>query len=168
MKVLKIKLQKNTGDIVEYDKDYMKIKFESNNIFPVDKDVNIRLATIITRASFAQDGKYFHQLFLDDGLYKYVRVWKNWYSEGIDVHISNKSKECMLCHYWYFLDKNFSYGPYLCDRCYNIIEKSTDFKNFAIVHVKRSAYRIYFLYMSKSKAKKLMDNSNLSDKKGVL
>ena len=74
MKVLKIKLQKNTGDIVEYDKDYMKIKFESNNIFPVDKDVNIRLATIITRASFAQDGKYFHQLFLDDGLYKYVRV----------------------------------------------------------------------------------------------
>ena len=74
----------------------------------------------------------------------------------------------MLCHYWYFLDKNFSYGPYLCDRCYNIIEKSTDFKNFAIVHVKRSAYRIYFLYMSKCKAKKLMDNSNLSDKKGVL
>ena len=74
----------------------------------------------------------------------------------------------MLCHYWYFLDKNFSYGPYLCDRCYNIIEKSTDFKNIAIVHVKRSAYRIYFLYMSKSKAKKLMNNSNLSDKKGVL
>ena len=74
----------------------------------------------------------------------------------------------MLCHYWYFLDKNFSSGPYLCDRCYNIIEKSTDFKNIAIVHVKRSAYRIYFLYMSKSKAKKLMDNSNLSDKKGVL
>ena len=74
LKVLKIKLQENTGDIVEYDKDYMKIKFESNNIFPVDKDVNIRLATIIIRASFAQDGKYYHQLFLDDGLYKYVRV----------------------------------------------------------------------------------------------
>ena len=24
-------------------------------------------------------------------------------SKGIDVHISNKSKECMLCHYYYFL-----------------------------------------------------------------
>ena len=32
-------------------------------------------------------------------------------SKGIDVHMSNKSKECMLCHYYYFLDKNFSYGP---------------------------------------------------------
>ena len=45
-------------------------------------------------------------------------------SEGIDVNKTNKSKECMLCHYWYFLDKNFSYGPYLCDGCYNIMQKS--------------------------------------------
>ena len=89
-------------------------------------------------------------------------------SEGIDVHISNKLKECLLCHYWYFLDKDFSYGPNLCDRCFNIIQKSTDYKNIAIIHVERSAYRIYFLYMSRSKAKKLMNDSNLSDKKGVL
>ena len=27
-------------------------------------------------------------------------------SKGIDVDKTNKSKECMLCHYWYFLDKN--------------------------------------------------------------
>ena len=27
-------------------------------------------------------------------------------SEGIDVNNTNKSKECMLCHYWYYLDKN--------------------------------------------------------------
>ena len=27
-------------------------------------------------------------------------------SEGIDVNKSNdKSKECDICHYWYFLDK---------------------------------------------------------------
>ena len=43
-------------------------------------------------------------------------------SEGIDINKSNKSKECTLCHYWYFLDKNFSYGPHLCDRYYNIIQ----------------------------------------------
>ena len=46
---------------------------------PAGKDVNIHLATIIIRAIFAQDGKYYPQLFLDDGLYKNVRVWKNWY-----------------------------------------------------------------------------------------
>ena len=89
-------------------------------------------------------------------------------SEGIDVDMSNKSTECMLCHYWYFLDKNFSYGPYLCDGCYNIMQKSNNLKNIAIVHVKKSVYRIYFLYMSKSEAKKIMNNSNLLGKKGVL
>ena len=34
-------------------------------------------------------------------------------SEGIHVNKTSKSKERMLCHYWYFLDKNFSYGPSL-------------------------------------------------------
>ena len=63
-----------TWDALEYDKDYMKIKFESNNIFPTDKDVNIHLATIVIRAIFAKDGKYYPQLFLDGGLYKNVSV----------------------------------------------------------------------------------------------
>ena len=58
MKVLKIKLQEKTWDVVEYDNDYMKIKFESNNIFRTDKDVNIHIATIVIRAIFAKDGKY--------------------------------------------------------------------------------------------------------------
>ena len=89
-------------------------------------------------------------------------------SEGIDINKTNKSKECMLCHYWYFLDKNFSYGPYLRDGCYNITQKSIKLKNIAIVHVKKSVYRIYFQYMSKLEAKKLMTNSNLIDKKCIL
>ena len=75
-------------------------------------------------------------------------------SKGTDVGMSNKSKECMLCHYWYFLNKNFSYGPYLCDGCSNIMQKSNNFKSIAIVHVKKSIYRIYFLYMSEGDAKK--------------
>ena len=89
-------------------------------------------------------------------------------SEGIDVDMSNESKLFMLCHYWYFLDKNFSYGLYLCDGCYNVMQKCNKFKNIAIVHVNKSVYRIYFLYMSKSEAKKIMNNSNLLGKKGVL
>ena len=57
----------------------MKIKFESNNIFPTDKGVNIHLATIVIRAIFVKDGKYYSQLFLDGGLYKNVSVGKNRY-----------------------------------------------------------------------------------------
>ena len=67
---IKNKITEKTWDFVEYDKDYMKIKFEINNFFPVGKNVNIHLATIIIRAFFAQDGKYYPQLFLDDGLYE--------------------------------------------------------------------------------------------------
>ena len=89
-------------------------------------------------------------------------------SEGIDLNKTNKSKKCMLCHYWYFLNKNFSYGPYLCDGCYNIMQKSVDFKNIAIVRIRKSAYRIYFQYMSKHEAKKLMTGSNIIDKMGIL
>ena len=75
-------------------------------------------------------------------------------SDGIDVDMSDKSKECMLCHYWYFFDKNFSYGPYLCDEYYNMMQKCNKLQNIAIFHVKESVYRIRFLFMSKCKAKK--------------
>ena len=27
-------------------------------------------------------------------------------SDGIDINKTNASKECDICHYWYFLDKN--------------------------------------------------------------
>ena len=55
-------------------------------------------------------------------------------SEGINIDMTNKSKERMLCHYYYFLHKKFSYGPNLCDGCYNIMQKCNKFRNIAIVH----------------------------------
>ena len=76
-KSIRDKITEKALDTIEYDEDYVKIRFDSNNILPVDKDVNIHLATIVIRAIFAQDGKYYPQLFLDDGLYKNVRVRKN-------------------------------------------------------------------------------------------
>ena len=87
-------------------------------------------------------------------------------SERIDVDKTNRSKECTFCHYWYFLHKSFSYGPYICDDCYNVSQKSTDFKNIAIVHIKKTAYRIYFSCMNKYEAKKLVKNIDLTDKTG--
>ena len=65
--------------------------------------------------------------------YKMLECDRTDISEGIDVDMSDKSKECMLCHYWYFLNKNFSYGPYLCDGCYNMMQKCNKFKTIAIV-----------------------------------
>ena len=87
-------------------------------------------------------------------------------SERIDLNKTNKSKECMLCHYWYFLHKDFSYGPYICDDCYDFSQKSRDFKNIAIVHMKKNTYRIYFSCMNKHKATKLIKKFDLIDKTG--
>ena len=95
-------------------------------------------------------------------------------SEGIDIDKTNKSKERMFCHYWYFINKSFCYGPYLCDACYNMTKTSIDFKSIDIVYIKGNAYRIHFWHMSKHKRKRnrkavsIMTNSNLIDKKGVL
>ena len=75
-------------------------------------------------------------------------------SEGIDVNKTNKSKECKFCHYWYFLNKNFSYGPYTCDGCYDIVQRSADFQDITIAQIRKTAYRIYFQHMTKHKAKK--------------
>ena len=48
------------------------------------------------------------------------------------------------------------------------MQKCNKLKNIATVHVKESVCRICFLFMSKRKARKLMTNSNLIDKKSIL
>ena len=142
-----------------YEKHYVGVNTDDD--IPLNKKLKFpQLSIIIYVCKFIQLNVCMNYKMLE---YDRIDI-----SEEIDVDMSDKSKECMLCHYWYFLNKTFSYGPYLYDGCYNIVQKSIKFKNIAIVHLRESAYGIYFLYMSKRKAKKLMNNSNLIDKKGVL
>ena len=81
-------------------------------------------------------------------------------SEGIDINRTNASKECDICHYWYFLDKNFNYQPYLCNGCHDLIQKVMNFNDVAIVSVKGNDYRIHFWYMSQYNAINIMNNSD--------
>ena len=89
-------------------------------------------------------------------------------SEGIDVNKTSASKECDICRYLYFKDICFKYESYLCNSCHDLMQKAMSFNNVAIVHVKGSAYRTHFWYMSKDDAINIMNNSNLVDKNGVL
>ena len=89
-------------------------------------------------------------------------------SEGIDPNGSNKSKQCDICHYWYFLDKKFNYVPYLCNGRHDLMQKAINVNVGALVSIKGSDYRIYFWYMSKKNdAINLLNNSWL-DNKGVI
>ena len=90
-------------------------------------------------------------------------------SEGIDVN-KNKSisRKCSLCKFYYFLDKNFKFGPHLCDGCYDMSMKANSMQNLAIVYHGENAYHIIFVFMSKNDAFNLIKNAVIIDKKGIL
>ena len=86
-------------------------------------------------------------------------------SEGIDVNKASLSKQCEICHYWYFKDIGFKYEKYLCNGCHDLMQKAMSFN---IVYVKRNAYRIHFWYISKNDVVNIMNGFILADKRGVL
>ena len=71
-------------------------------------------------------------------------------SEGININKTNASKECDFCHYWYILDKNFNYEPYLCNGCHDLMPKAMNFNDVVIVSINGNDYRIHFWYMTQN------------------
>ena len=69
---IKNKIKAINGDECDYGKDYMKIKFNSDDDLPLNKLLKFHLMTIIIRCVFSEDGKLYPQLFLDDTLYELV------------------------------------------------------------------------------------------------
>ena len=39
-------------------------------------------------------------------------------SEGTQVNNTSKTRECDICHYWYFLDKGFKFQRGICNCCH--------------------------------------------------
>ena len=62
----KIKEVKN--DECDYENDYIKIKFNSDDDFPLKEPLKFHLMTITIRSVFKEDGKLYLQVFLDDTL----------------------------------------------------------------------------------------------------
>ena len=60
----------NDDKTSEYGKDFMKIKFDSNDDLPLNKPLKFPTMTIIVRSVFEGNGKYYPQLCLDEYLYE--------------------------------------------------------------------------------------------------
>ena len=60
----------NGGKKGEYGKDFMKIKFITDDNFPLNKPLKLHLLTIIGRCILEEDGKFYPQLYLGDCLYE--------------------------------------------------------------------------------------------------
>ena len=89
--------------------------------------------------------------------------------EGIDINkCEETSRECSLCHFYYFLEKNFKYGLYLCHGCYNMFMKTVSTENLTIINHNGNYYRVIFAFMTKKDAYNLIKNAVILDKKGTL
>ena len=60
----------NSGEKIEYEEDYMKIRFKSNDDLPLNKPIKLRLLTIIIRSVLSENSKFYPQLYLDDAWYE--------------------------------------------------------------------------------------------------
>ena len=50
------------GKKLEYEKDFMKIKFNSNDILPLNKMLKLHMLAVIVRFVFEEDRKYYPQV----------------------------------------------------------------------------------------------------------
>ena len=48
----------------------MKIKFNTDDNLPLNKQLKLHMLTITLRSVFEEDGKFYLQLYLDDCLYE--------------------------------------------------------------------------------------------------
>ena len=64
------KIKEVSSGECDYEKDYMKIKFNSDDDLPLNKPLKFHNMTIIIRSVFEEDGKLYPQGFLDDNLYE--------------------------------------------------------------------------------------------------
>ena len=53
--------------------------------------------------------------------------------KGIDVNKTSASKECDICHYWFFLNYTFKFEPNVCNRCHDLLMISLNLSDIAIL-----------------------------------
>ena len=98
---IKDKIKEVNSDECDYEKYYMKIKFNSDDDLPLDKLLKFHNMTIIIRFVFEEDGKLYLQLFLDNTFYE-LNIFKMLeydridISEGVDVNKTSLSKDVIF------------------------------------------------------------------------
>ena len=147
----------------------MKNRFELDDDLTLDKAFNIVDMIIVAATVLEKNGKYYPQIFLHESAlsYKMLQYGKISVSEEIDTNKTSASKECMLCHYWYFKDVGFKFEPHVCNKCHDILITAYELKNIATLNVKGVDFRCILLGISRDEAVNRLNNFVLDDK-GVL
>ena len=70
-------------------------------------------------------------------------------SDGIDVNKTSASKECELCHYWYFENVGFKFEEQFCNRCHDLLTMAHLLENIAILNSKGATFLYFVGYYKK-------------------
>ena len=89
-------------------------------------------------------------------------------SGGIDANKTSTSKECDICHYWYFLDKGNKFQPNVFNRCHDLLMMSMNLSDIANLSIESADYRCIISGITKNEAINLMQNADLTEKSGTL
>ena len=84
-------------------------------------------------------------------------------SEGTDVNKTSASKECELCHYWFFKDIGFKFEEHVCNKCHDLLTMAYSLKNIAILSAKGATFRCLLMGISKNEALENINNSVIYD-----
>ena len=88
---------------------------------------------------------------------------RNDISKAIDLAKSNNSKECMICHYWFF-NHGFEFQAYVSNGCHDLTMLIVNISDFVFIIVKNFDYCCIIHNISKSKTCNLVENSVLEDR----
>ena len=128
---------KNSDD---YDKKYMKLKFNSDDELPLNKMIEIHGMTIVVRIIFHGNNKYYPQVFINE--YNMINIKmlhcdRTDVSEGIVCNNTSKLSECNICHHWYFLNKKFKFQTFVWNRCHDLLMMSMNLGYIAIINIEK-------------------------------
>ena len=62
--------KRNDSKAGEYGKNFIKIKFNSDNNLPLNEILNLHMLAVIVRSVFEDDGKHYPQVFFDECLHQ--------------------------------------------------------------------------------------------------
>ena len=88
-------------------------------------------------------------------------------SKGIEINKTSLSKECALCHYWFFKDVGFKFEEHVCNGYNDLLTMAYSLVNIAILNAKGATFRCILWSISRNEGSKRLNNSVFEDK-GVL
>ena len=90
-------------------------------------------------------------------------------TESIDVYRTGvgSSKQCNICHFYFFKNRNFNYQHYICTGCHDAALCAQAITDIKIIIIKRGTYRVVS-NISYEESTRLLKSNDLDEKLGYL